>query len=119
MSAVNALISRRLSILFRQTAIGLCIALTIGFSVLLPPLATAQTLAKPSWFDAYQRDVSVRAGKLNIPGYAMMFYQQGGEPLIIVDGVVEKAFVEPDATDADPDPYGVSSPENILKVLDN
>lgn len=91
MSAINALISRRLSILFRQTAIGLCIALTFGFSVLLPPVATAQTLAKPSWFDAYQRDVAVRVGKLNIPGYAMMFYQQGGEPLIIVDGVVEKA----------------------------
>ena len=38
---------------------------------------------------------------------------------VINDGVVEKAFVEPDATDADPDPYGVSSPENILKVLNN
>jgi len=37
--------------------------------------------------------------------------------VVINDGVVEKAFVEPDATDADPDPYGVSSPENVLKSI--
>ena len=35
-------------------------------------------------------DIAQRAEKLNIPGYAMMFYQQGGEPLIVVDGVIER-----------------------------
>ena len=35
-------------------------------------------------------DIAQRAEKLNIPGYAMMFYQQGSEPLIVVDGVIER-----------------------------
>ena len=37
---------------------------------------------------------------------------------IINDGVVEKLFVEPGKTDDTPeDPYGISSPENVLKYL--
>jgi peroxiredoxin len=38
--------------------------------------------------------------------------------VILDDGVVEKAFVEPDATDNDPDPYGVSSPETVMAYLE-
>jgi peroxiredoxin len=37
--------------------------------------------------------------------------------VVINDGVVEQAFVEPDSSEADPDPYGVSSPENVLKAI--
>jgi peroxiredoxin len=37
---------------------------------------------------------------------------------IINDGVVEKLFVEPGKTDDTPeDPYGESSPENVMKYL--
>ena len=36
---------------------------------------------------------------------------------VINDGVVEAWFPEPDSSDADPDPYGVSSPENVMKYL--
>lgn len=50
----------------------------------------ATPVSSPEWFETYHTDVSIRADKLNIPGYAMMFYQRGGEPLIVVDGVVEK-----------------------------
>jgi peroxiredoxin len=37
--------------------------------------------------------------------------------VVINDGVVERSFVEPEGTADNPDPYGVTSPENILKVL--
>jgi thioredoxin-dependent peroxiredoxin len=37
--------------------------------------------------------------------------------VVINDGVVERSFVEPDGTEENPDPYGVSSPAHILKVL--
>jgi len=37
--------------------------------------------------------------------------------VVLNDGVVEKAFVEPDASDTDPDPYGVSSPETVMDYL--
>lgn len=37
--------------------------------------------------------------------------------VVIKDGVVEKAFVEPDATADNPDPYGESSPENVMNYL--
>jgi|TARA_R110000782_G_scaffold11744_3_gene35504 peroxiredoxin len=36
---------------------------------------------------------------------------------VIDCGVVEHMFVEPDATPSDPDPYGNSSPENVLNTL--
>ena len=36
---------------------------------------------------------------------------------IINNGVVEHMFEEPAASDLDPDPYGVSSPENVMKHL--
>jgi len=36
---------------------------------------------------------------------------------IINNGVVEHMFEEPAASDSDPDPYGVSSPENVMKHL--
>lgn len=39
--------------------------------------------------------------------------------VIINNGIVEKAFVEPDASDADPDPYGVSSPETVMSYLNS
>ena len=31
---------------------------------------------------------------------------------------VEKMFVEPDSSTIDPDPYGVSSPESVMKYID-
>ena len=36
---------------------------------------------------------------------------------IINNGVVEHMFEEPASSDTDPDPYGVSSPENVMKHL--
>jgi len=36
---------------------------------------------------------------------------------VINDGIVEAWFPEPDATNDDPDPYGVSSPENVMGYL--
>ena len=36
---------------------------------------------------------------------------------IIHDGKVEHMFVEPESSESDPDPYGVSSPENVMKNL--
>jgi peroxiredoxin len=38
--------------------------------------------------------------------------------MIVNDGVIEQMFVEPNRRDDTPeDPYGMSSPENILKYL--
>jgi peroxiredoxin len=36
---------------------------------------------------------------------------------VINNGLVEHMFVEPESSAADPDPYGVSSPENVMKHL--
>jgi peroxiredoxin len=36
---------------------------------------------------------------------------------IVNNGLVEHWFVEPESSATDPDPYGVSSPENVLKHL--
>lgn len=36
---------------------------------------------------------------------------------IINNGIIEDMFVEPESSATDPDPYGVSSPENVLKHL--
>ena len=36
---------------------------------------------------------------------------------IIDNGNVEQMFVEPESSASDPDPYGVSSPENVMKHL--
>jgi peroxiredoxin len=36
---------------------------------------------------------------------------------IINNGIVEDMFVEPESSATDPDPYSVSSPENVLKHL--
>ena len=36
---------------------------------------------------------------------------------IINNGTVEQMFIEPESSATDPDPYGVSSPENVLKHL--
>ena len=36
---------------------------------------------------------------------------------IINNGVIDKMFVEPNSSDNDPDPYGESSPENVMKYL--
>lgn len=36
---------------------------------------------------------------------------------VINNGTVEHMFVEPDSSASDPDPYGVSSPENVIKHL--
>jgi peroxiredoxin len=38
--------------------------------------------------------------------------------VVLNDGVVEKFFEEPDASDTDPDPYGVSSPETVMAYLE-
>ena len=37
--------------------------------------------------------------------------------MIVDNGKIEKMFVEPAATEDDPDPYGVSSPETVLEYL--
>jgi len=39
--------------------------------------------------------------------------------VILNDGVVEKFFVEPEATHIEPDPYGKTSPENVMIYLEN
>ena len=39
--------------------------------------------------------------------------------MVINDRVIERMFVEPAATDADPDPYGESSPEKVIEYLDS
>lgn len=36
---------------------------------------------------------------------------------LVRNGEVVKAFVEPDASEDDPDPYGVSSPETVLSYI--
>ena len=36
---------------------------------------------------------------------------------VIDNGQVQHMFIEPEASDTDPDPYGVSSPENVMKYL--
>jgi peroxiredoxin len=36
---------------------------------------------------------------------------------VVNNGTVEHMFVEPESSATDPDPYGVSSPENVLKHL--
>ena len=37
--------------------------------------------------------------------------------VVINDGVVEKSFVEPQASNDNPDPYGETSPENVMEYL--
>ena len=37
--------------------------------------------------------------------------------VVINDGVVEKGFVEPEASKENDDPYGETSPENIMDYL--
>ncbi len=36
---------------------------------------------------------------------------------VVNNGLVEHMFVEPESSATDPDPYGVSSPENVIKHL--
>lgn len=36
---------------------------------------------------------------------------------VIDDGIVEKGFVEPEPSEGNPDPYGESSPENVMAYL--
>jgi len=36
---------------------------------------------------------------------------------VINNGLIEHMFVEPESSASDPDPYGVSSPENVIKHL--
>jgi peroxiredoxin len=38
--------------------------------------------------------------------------------MIVDNGNIEQMFVEPDATEDDPDPYGESSPESVLDYLE-
>ena len=37
--------------------------------------------------------------------------------MVVNDGEIEQMFVEPDSTAQNPDPYGESSPESVLKYL--
>jgi len=37
--------------------------------------------------------------------------------MVVNDGEIEQMFIEPDATAQNPDPYGESSPESVLKYL--
>jgi len=52
--------------------------------------AQGQTTAIPAWFKQYERYVSERARRLNIPGYALVFYQKGQTPLVITYGRTHK-----------------------------
>lgn len=36
---------------------------------------------------------------------------------VINNGLIEHMFIEPESSASDPDPYGVSSPENVMKNL--
>ena len=36
---------------------------------------------------------------------------------VVNNGLVEHMFIEPESSASDPDPYGVSSPENVMKHL--
>lgn len=36
---------------------------------------------------------------------------------VVNNGTVEKMFIEPESSDTDPDPYGESSPETVMKFL--
>lgn len=38
--------------------------------------------------------------------------------MIVDNGKIEKMFIEPAATDNDPDPYGVSAPETVMEYLE-
>lgn len=37
--------------------------------------------------------------------------------MVVNDGQIEQMFAEPDATEDNPDPYGVSSPESVMAYL--
>jgi peroxiredoxin len=37
--------------------------------------------------------------------------------MIVDNGTVTKMFIEPDSSAADPDPYGETTPDNVLKSL--
>lgn len=51
---------------------------------------------------------------------AVGFGKRSRRYAIVVDnGVIEKMFIEPDASEDDPDPYGESTPENVLDYLRN
>lgn len=55
---------------------------------------------------------------MNIDMSAVGFGTRSRRYAMVVDnGVIEKMFAEPDATEDDPDPYGVSSPESVLEYL--
>jgi peroxiredoxin len=36
---------------------------------------------------------------------------------VVNNGIVEHMFIEPESSETDPDPYGISSPENVMKNL--
>lgn len=46
----------------------------------------SHALASEPWFDAYAEEVQRKAQQYNVPGYAMVFYQQGQRPIISVYG---------------------------------
>ena len=37
--------------------------------------------------------------------------------MIVENGVINKMFIEPDSTPANPDPYGETTPENVFSSL--
>ncbi|WP_420807513.1 serine hydrolase domain-containing protein [Alteromonas flava] len=57
----------------------------VGTSLLLC-LNSAYGQPAPSWLSAYTADVQSRASTLNIPGYALVYYQQGEQPVIVTQG---------------------------------
>ncbi|WP_370298021.1 serine hydrolase domain-containing protein [Aestuariibacter sp. GS-14] len=49
-------------------------------------LHSQRILADDQWFADYAKHVEQEANKYNVPGYAMVFYQQGKAPVIVVYG---------------------------------
>lgn len=64
----------------------------------------------------FTRQMGMLVDKDNL-GFGMRSWRYA---MIVNDGVIEKMFVEPGFSDNCPDdPYGVSSPENVLAYLEN
>lgn len=60
--------------------------LRVALLFLLGFVASRTAMATEQWFADYAAKVQQQAQKYNIPGYAMVFYQQGKSPVIYVYG---------------------------------
>ena len=58
----------------------------IALCVMPGCIVSNTTIAADQWFEDYAAQVKRDAQKYNVPGYAMVFYQQGKSPVITVYG---------------------------------